>query len=43
MALQICSKDSILLNQKLGSKTEAIDLLASLHEKVGNFKRPFGL
>ncbi len=32
----LLKKDSILLNQKLGSKTEAIDLLASLHEKVGN-------
>ena len=32
----LLKKDSILLNQKLGSKADAIDLLAGLHEKAGN-------
>lgn len=32
----LLKKDSILLNQKLSSKADAIDLLAGLHEKAGN-------
>lgn len=32
----LLKKDRILLNQKLGSKADAIDLLAGLHEKAGN-------
>ena len=32
----LLKKDSILLNQKLDSKADAIDLLAGLHEKAGN-------
>ena len=31
-------KESILLNQTLGSKEEAIDALIALHEKSGNLK-----
>ena len=34
----LLQKEAILLNAKVGSKRETIDLLVSLHEKAGNIK-----